>query len=76
MKKGLILVLMSLVIVSTIKAQVWKDFKKAAEDALEETTKSGFTEEEAGKALKEALVIGIEKGVKSIIIDMGIGQIH
>ena len=47
-------------------AQFLKDLKKAAEDVIEESTDTKLSEEEVGKALKEALTLGIEKGVKQL----------
>lgn len=47
-------------------AQVWKDLKKAAEDVIEETDNTKLSEQEVAKALKEALTIGIKKGVDRV----------
>jgi hypothetical protein len=48
-------------------AQSLKDLKKQAEQKLQQTaTTSGFTEEEAGKALKEALSKGTTKGTELV----------
>lgn len=66
MKKISLLILVCTFLSFYAKAQFLKDLKKVAEDAIEETTKTGFTEEEAGKALKEALTIGIKKGVSQL----------
>lgn len=52
-----------LILSLTSCAQSLKDLKKQAEDKLKQTTvQGGFTEEEAGKALKEALSNGAVKG--------------
>jgi nitrogen regulatory protein PII len=66
MKKVTYLVLCITLLSIQSNAQILKDLKKAAEDVIVETTKTGFTEEEAGKALKEALTIGIKKGVEQV----------
>ena len=66
MKKITYLLLFSFVLGLQAQAQFFKDLKKAAENVIEETDASGLTEEEVGKALKEALTIGIEKGVEQL----------
>ncbi|MDA3954888.1 MAG: DUF4197 domain-containing protein [Bacteroidales bacterium] len=65
MKKIVYILVISILIGLPAKAQFLKDLKKAASNAIEETS-TGFTEEEAGKALKDALTIGIEKGVSRL----------
>ena len=65
MKKITYLILFTFLLGLQAKAQFIKDLKKAAENVIEETT-SGLSEEEVGKALKEALTIGIEKGVEQL----------
>lgn len=66
MKKIVYLIVLILLISYNANAQFFKELKKAAKNAIEETSKTGFTEEEAGKALKEALTIGIKKGVEQL----------
>lgn len=65
MKKISILFLVFFVAIQS-NAQLVKDLKKAAGKVVKETTSSNLSEEEVGKALKEALTIGIEKGVKQL----------
>jgi len=62
MKKTLILLAITVPIISF--SQNLKDLKNKAEKTVTQPTKptSAFTEEEAGKALREALKIGAEKG--------------
>ncbi len=50
----------------TLNAQNLKDIKKATVIAASESSSAKLTEEEVAKALKEALSIGIEKGVKQL----------
>ncbi len=64
--KGIYILILSLLITTNLNAQFWKDLKKAAEEAIEETNNQELTEEEVGRALKEALTIGIEKGVDRV----------
>ncbi len=64
--KGIYILILSLLITTNLNAQFWKDLKKAAEEAIEETSDQEITEEEVGRALKEALTIGIEKGVDRV----------
>ena len=64
--KGIYILILSLLITINLNAQFWKDLKKAAEEAIEETNNQDLTEEEVGRALKEALTIGIEKGVDRV----------
>lgn len=64
--KGIYILILSLLITTNLNAQFWKDLKKAAEEAMEETSDQELTEEEVGRALKEALTIGIEKGVDRV----------
>ena len=66
MKKVVFIIIVGLFLSLSVQAQFLKDLKKAAEDVIEETSKTGFSEEEAGKALKEALTIGIKKGVSQL----------
>lgn len=66
MKKLILVVILVVGTMNVLNAQVWKDIKKAAEDVLEENDNSKLSEEEVGKALKEALTIGIEKGVERV----------
>jgi len=47
-------------------AQFLKGLKKKVEETITETDKSVLTEGEIGKGLKEALTIGIEKGVDQL----------
>ena len=64
--KGIYILILSLLITTNLSAQFWKDLKKAAEEVIEETNDPELTEEEVGRALKEALTIGIEKGVDRV----------
>ena len=58
--------LFSLLVLSSC-AQSLKDLKKQAEQKLQQTpAASGFTEDEAGKALKEALSKGATKGTELV----------
>ncbi|NOQ23897.1 MAG: DUF4197 family protein [Bacteroidales bacterium] len=66
MKKVVFIIFVTSLISIQANAQFFKELKKAAENVIEETSKTGFTEEEAGKALKEALTIGIKKGVEQL----------
>lgn len=66
MKKIVFIIFVTSLISIQANAQFLKELKKAAENAIDETSKTGFTEEEAGKALKEALTIGIKKGVEQL----------
>ena len=65
MKKIAYLILFISLLGLQAKAQFFKDLKKAAKNVIEETS-SDLSEEEVGKALKEALTIGIEKGVEQL----------
>ena len=64
--KKIVFIIIILIMIIPAKAQFLKKLKKVAEDTIEETTNSSFSEEEAGKALKEALTLGIEKGVSRL----------
>ena len=66
MKKIAYLILFISLLGLQAKAQFFKKLKKAADNVIEETNTSGLSEEEVGKALKEALTIGIEKGVEQL----------
>jgi hypothetical protein len=66
MKKVVYIIALILLMAPNANAQFLKKLLKAAEETIEETSKTGFTEEEAGKALKEALTIGIKKGVEQL----------
>ncbi|MCK5168903.1 MAG: DUF4197 domain-containing protein [Bacteroidales bacterium] len=66
MKKITYLILFIFLLGLQVKAQFIKDLKKAAENVIEETATSDLSKEEVGKALKEALTIGIEKGVEQV----------
>jgi hypothetical protein len=66
MKKVAIIIFALSLISIQGNAQFLKDLKKVTKNVIEETSKTGFTEEEAGKALKEALTIGIKKGVEQL----------
>ncbi len=70
MKKGIIISILLFFIATTVNAQFWKTVKKAAEETVEEVIEENITteltEEEVAKALKEALTIGIEKGVTRV----------
>ncbi|MCS5622428.1 MAG: DUF4197 domain-containing protein [Candidatus Marinimicrobia bacterium] len=73
MKKLLTIFICLSVIVS---AQSWKDLKKLSKKAKSELkkatkTKIPFTQEEAAQALKDALNIGVEKGVSVLSIKDG-----
>ncbi len=58
---------MTLAVLSlSANAQIFKKLKEAAEDVIDDSKTSEFTEEEVGRALKEALTIGIEKGVERL----------
>lgn len=65
-KSAITLVLLNSLIFSSC-AQSLKDLKKQAEQKLQQTnTAVGFTEEEAGKALREALSKGAAKGAQTV----------
>ncbi len=64
MKKIAVLI-MTIILSINLNAQIWKDLKKAAEEVIEDNT-SKLSEEEVGRALKEALTIGVEKGVERL----------
>lgn len=66
MKRIFILLIVILVVDFSVSAQVWKKVKKAAGDVLEDTNTSQLSEEEVAKGLKEALTIGIKKGVERV----------
>jgi len=70
MKKGITIIILLLFVATTVNAQFWKKVKEAAEetveDVLEENVTTELTEEDVSKALKEALTIGIEKGVTRV----------
>lgn len=51
---------------TTVQAQFLKGLKKKVEETITESDKSVLSEEEIGKGLKEALTIGIEKGVDQL----------
>jgi len=63
--KKYIIILALLFLAMNSNAQLWKNLKKAAKDVIEDNN-SELTEEEVAKALKEALTIGIEKGVDQL----------
>ena len=59
-----------------VTAQSWKDLKKLSKKAKSELkkatkTKIPFTQEEAAQALKDALNIGVEKGLRVLSIKDG-----
>jgi Protein of unknown function (DUF4197) len=70
MKKGIVISILLLFLATTVNAQFWKKVKEAAEETVEEVIEENvtteLTEEEVAKALKEALTIGIEKGVTRV----------
>jgi len=66
MRKIIILSVVLMLIGTTATAQVFKKLKKAVESSVTETNKTGLTEEEVARGLKEALSIGIEKGVNRV----------
>lgn len=70
MKKGLVISIVLLFLAPTVNAQFWKKVKEAAEETVEEVIEEDIsttlTEEEIVKGLKEALNIGIEKGVSRL----------
>jgi len=70
MKKVLVISILLLFLAPTVNAQFWKKVKEAAEetveDVMEEDISTALTEEEIVKGLKEALNIGIEKGVSRL----------
>ncbi|HAF30941.1 MAG TPA: DUF4197 domain-containing protein [Bacteroidales bacterium] len=66
MKNIYTLLIISLLLSFGANAQLVKDLKKAAGKIVNETSSTGLSEEEVGKALKEALTIGIEKGVAQL----------
>jgi hypothetical protein len=67
MKKVLPLFLIAVAFSTSSYAQSLKDLKKQAEQKLQQIAPaSGFTEEEAGKALKEALSKGATKGTELV----------
>ena len=71
MRKIIILSVVLMLIGTTATAQVFKKLKKAVESSVTETNKTGLTEEEVARGLKEALSIGIEKGVNRLSKDDG-----
>ena len=67
MKKIITLSAIALALVSTVSAQSLKDLKKQAEEKLKTSTPaSGFTEQDAANALKEALSKGSAKGAAQV----------
>jgi hypothetical protein len=70
MKKIIFITIITLFISSSVNAQFWKKVKEAAEetveDVIEDDISTALTEEEIVKGLKEALNIGIEKGVSHL----------
>ncbi len=66
MKKSMYFTFVLLFIASAVNAQFWKKVKESVDEVIEETVTTELTEEEVGKALKEALTIGIEKGVEQL----------
>jgi len=66
MKKILIILVCIAIASTTVQAQFLKGLKKKVEETITESDKSVLSEEEIGKGLKEALTIGIEKGVDQL----------
>lgn len=66
MKKYIGLAIIALFVVVQSQAQIWKNIKKAADDVLDDDKTSQLTEQEIARGLKEALTIGIEKGVSRV----------
>ena len=66
MKKIIFFIVFISLLALQAKTQILKDLKKAAKNVIEETNTSDLSEEEVGKALKEALTIGVEKGVEQL----------
>lgn len=67
MKKLLTLTAIYIAATTSVFAQSLKDLKKQAEQKIQKTaTTSGFSEEEAGNALKEALSKGAAKGAQTV----------
>lgn len=71
-----LLFIIFLVFSITVSAQNWKDLKKAATKVNKELKKAtnnliNFTEEEAASALRQALIKGVDKGVKTLSITNG-----
>jgi len=71
MRRIIVLSVVLMLIGTTATAQVFKKLKKAVESSVTETNKTGLTEEEVARGLKEALSIGIEKGVNRLSKDDG-----
>jgi hypothetical protein len=61
-----------IVTASSVSAQNWKEIRKKAKDKAKEVKKSGLpsssalSEDEVGRGLKEALNIGVNKGVTQL----------
>lgn len=66
MKKNIVLLIIVFITFGQTNGQIWKNIKKAADDVLDDEKKSELTEQEVAKGLKEALTIGIEKGVDRV----------
>ena len=66
MTKAILFFTVFLALNLTSSAQNLKSIKKAAKNIVKETKSTNLTEEEVGKVLKEALNIGIEKGVSQL----------
>jgi hypothetical protein len=66
MKKYIGLLIVAMFVVGQSQAQIWKNIKKAADDVLDDDKTSELTEQEIARGLKEALTIGIEKGVDRV----------
>lgn len=66
MNKVILIFIAFIAINFSTSAQNLKDIKKAAKKVVNESSSTKLTDEEVGKALKEALNIGIEKGVKQL----------
>lgn len=66
MKKYIGILIIALFTSGQLQAQFWKKMKRAVKDAVEETNTPELSDEEVAKALKQALTIGIEKGVERV----------
>ncbi|MBI9052877.1 MAG: DUF4197 domain-containing protein [Bacteroidales bacterium] len=66
MKKILFILVGIAMLSSSANAQFLRNLKKKVEKTITESDKSVLSEEEIGKGLKEALTIGIEKGVEQL----------
>lgn len=66
MKKIVGLILICLLSGYHLDAQVWKNLKEKADEVIENENTSGLSDDEVAKALKQALTIGVRKGVEQL----------